>query len=562
MPRTLLKQLPGEALAGAVTAVLLVPQALAYALLAGMPPQAGLFAAMAPAFVYAIFGSSPALSVGPVAVVSLMTASTLGPLAAAGSPAYAQAALVIALLSGMMLAALGLTRLGVLINFLSYPVISGFTMGAAGLIVLSQAPQILGLRLTAAGNALGQAARLLQGLAATSPLTVLIGGASMTLLLLARGPLPRWLTSLGLGGAAALAACRSAPLLVVLAASAAANGFNLAAHGVQLVGHLDAGIPPLQPPDFPLEQWRSLLGPAALIGLVGYVEGISIAQVLGRQHRHEVSANRELLAVGLANIAAALTHAMPVAGSLSRSVVNDAAGARTRMAGLVTAILVTGASLVLGRVLESLPRAVLAAVIMVAVIRLLDWRPLLRLWHYDRSDAASWIITTAGVLLAGAELGFLAGLVLSLLQYIWRTANPHIVEVGRVPHSDLFVEADRHHELDQWPQILLVRIDESLFFGNAAAVQGFVIHKLSSRPAVTDVILICSAVNAIDTSALQMLEDLVDSLALGGVTVHLAEVKGPVMDKLARSSLLERLGRRQLHASTSAAVLSLAAPPI
>ncbi|MDR3415368.1 MAG: sulfate permease [Nevskia sp.] len=550
-----------DLIAGAVTAVLLVPQALAYALLAGLPPEAGLYAAMLPALFYACTGTSPALSVGPVAVVSLMTATSLAPLAAQGSAAYWQDALILALLAGVMLSGLGLLRLGLLTGFLSYPVMSGFAMGAAVLIVLSQLPQILGLRLNAAGDAASQTLHLLQALPQTSITPLAVGALSIAALLLARNALPRWLTAAGLPEPVTATACRTMPLLLVLATSLGAA--HLPLHGsLQLVGRLATGLPRLAPPPLDWNRWRALLGPAALIGLVGYLEGISIAQVLARRHRHEVKANRELAAIGLANLAAAFTQGMPVAGSLSRSVVNDAAGARSRLAGVVAAVLVIASSVVLAPLLETLPRAVLAAIIVVAVLRLLDWRSLLRVWRYDRADGLAWAVTTAGVLAVGAEIGFVAGLAMSLLLYIWRTANPHIVEVGHVPNSNLWVETDRHHDLELWPQLLLVRIDESLFFGNAAAVQTFVMDKLGKRPEVSDVILICSAVNAVDASALQMLEDLCESLGQGGVTVHLAEVKGPLRDRLEHTRLFELLGRQRLHASVATAISALASPPI
>ncbi|MBL6749539.1 MAG: hypothetical protein ISP90_03420 [Nevskia sp.] len=370
-----------DAVAGAVTAVLLIPQALAYALLAGMPPEAGLSAAMAPPLIYAVFGTSPALSVGPVAVVSLMVATTLGPLHAAGSAEYAHDATTLALLSGVMLLALGLLRLGVLVNFLSFPVISGFAMGAALLIILSQLPQMLGLHLAASGGALHQGRQLLEALPSSSAIPLGIAAISIGSLLAARGPLTRWLLALGVPRRFAVTIPSTMPLLLVVAGSAGAIGLRLDGHGVQLVGHLAGGLPALRLPAADWDQCRTLAGPAALIGLVGYLEGISIAQLLARRHRHEVRANRELVAIGLANVVAALTISMPVAGSLSRSVVNDSAGARTRLAGVIAVGFIAVSSLTLTPLLEHLPRAVLAAIIMVAVLRLLDWRGQRQVWR-------------------------------------------------------------------------------------------------------------------------------------------------------------------------------------
>ena len=552
-----------DLIAGAVTGVLLVPQALAYALLAGLPPKVGLYAALLPALVYALLGSSRALSVGPVAVVSLMTASILGPMAAAGSPEYATLALGLALLAGAMMLLLGLFRLGVLVNFLSYPVLSGFTMGAALLILLSQLPTLFGLRYSASGSAVQQLLRFAREIGQVDLVALAFSAVSVAALLLAQRRLPRWLMAAGLPDGVATGIARAMPLLLVAATSLVVALFHLdGPGGLPIVGKIHQGLPTPGWPAISMATWSTLLAPAALLALVGYLESISIAQVLARKRREPIDANRELVAVGLANLLAGLSQAMPVAGSLTRSVVNDAAGARTRMAGVWTALLVALIVLLLAPLLADLPRTVLAAIIIVAVQRLVDIEAFVRVWRYDRADAGAWIVTAVGVLAAGVETGLVAGLVLSLLQYIWRTANPHVVEVGRVPYTELYLEVDRHHELETWPQLLLLRIDESLFFGNAALVADTVARQLAERPEVTDLILICSAVNAIDASAIEMLEELIDSVEKSGVTTHLANLKGPVMDRLARSQLLDKLGPQRLHVSTEAAIVSLASPPI
>jgi SulP family sulfate permease len=253
---------------------------------------------------------------------------------------------------------------------------------------------------------------------------------------------------------------------------------------------------------------------------------------------------------------------MPVAGSFTRSVVNDAAGARTRVAGLLSSLLAIAVTLAFASLLAGLPRAVLAAIIVVAVIRLIDVKAFVRVWRYDRADGCAWAVTALGVLAFGVDTGLVAGIVLSMLFYIWRTANPHLAEVGRVPHSELFLEVDRYHELDTWPQLLLVRVDESLFFGNAAAVQTYIGDRLATRPQVSDVILICSAVNSIDASAIEMLEDLADSLQQAGVILHFSNIKGPVMDRLEDTDFVRRIGRHRLHVSVEAAIWALASPPI
>jgi SulP family sulfate permease len=349
---------------------------------------------------------------------------------------------------------------------------------------------------------------------------------------------------------------------VVLTASFSAGYFHLDEQGVALVGPLAQGFPT---PKFTLptiDELRRLAGPAALIALIGYLESVSIAQILARRNRERIVANRELIGLGLANLAVGIMQGMPVAGSISRSAESDMAGARTRAAGVFASTLVVLVPLLLSGLLAQLPRAVLAAIIISAVLRLLDWHALARTWRYDRADGFAWAATMVGVLVIGVEAGLMAGLALSLLLYVWRTANPHLTEVGRLPYSDTFVDLKRHHEAETWPQIALIRIDESLFFGNASAVETYMLERVADRGEVTDLILIASAVNSVDSSALAMLEDLEETLSRNGMRLHLAEVKGPVLDRLAGTTLLQRLGHGRLHVSAAAAVVSLASPPI
>jgi SulP family sulfate permease len=556
------RRLISDVIAGTVTGVLLVPQALAYALLAGLLPQAGLYAAIAPAIVYAALGTSRALSVGPVAVVSLMTAESVSSVAHGDATVYAFSACVLALFAGCLLLALGLFRLGVMVNFLSSPVLGGFTMGAATLILISQLPQLAGMHLTSSGSVLNQLTAFFSTVREFNSIAAVIAAISIAGLLLAQGPLTGWLATARLPKPAILLLTRSMPLLIVILTSAVAAVWNLGEAGLPLVGKVQQGLPRLTLPSIPSLPWRQLLGPAAVIGLAGYLEGISVARVLARKRRESIDANRELIALGIANIAAAFTQAMPVAGSITRSAVNDAAGARTRFAGLLSGLFAALIVSMFVSMLSDLPRAVLASIIVMAALRLMDFRALIRVWRYDRSDGIAWLITAGGVVVAGVEMGLLTGIVLSLLFLIWRTANPHVVEVGRVPHSALYLEIDRYHEVDTWPQLLLIRVDESLFFGNAAVVQGYIANKVAQRPEVSDVILICSAVNSIDASAIEMLEDLDESLQQAGVTLHLAQINAPVMDRLEGSQLAERLGPGRMHISTDTAIMRLASPPI
>lgn len=549
-----------DGLAGAITAILLVPQSLAYALLAGLPPQAGLYASMLPPILYAVFGTSRTLAVGPVAVAALLVASTLG---ARGVTDPAQAlmqAVILAFEVGILLLALGLLRAGRLINFLSHPVLSGFTTGAALVIVASQLKHLTGIP-GGGGQTPAMLARLIADLDRIQPLTLMVGAGAIGLLWFSAGPLGRLLRRLNLADRAVLVIGKSAPLLVVLLGTALVAGGDWdLRHGVAVVGALDVTLPRLNFGFLGAAQpWQELLPSAALIALIGYVESVSIAKVLAARRRQRIDADQELIALGAANLGAAFTGAMPVAGGFSRTVVNDTAGARTPLAGVITAVLVGLAALYLTPLFTHMPQAVLAAIIVMAVLNLVDVATLRQAWRYDRADAAGWLATFAGVMVLGVEHGLLLGLVLSLLLFVWRSGNPHIARVGRVPGTEHFRNVQRHH-VTTWRGLLLVRVDERLCFANAAAVEDFILRSVAETPDTHHVVLIASAMNAIDLSALEMLQGLIRSLRAQGITLHLAEVKGPVMDRLQRVDLPARLAPGRIFLHTFDAVRALTAP--
>lgn len=495
--------LPGDLTAGLIVTVLLIPQSLAYAMLAGLPPQAGLYASILPLVAYAAFGTSMTLAVGPVAVLSLMTASALQPLAAAGSPEYTALAVQLALLSGVMLLAFGALRLGFIAQFLSQPVVGGFIAGSALLIIYSQARPLI----------------------ANAP-TAAVGVATIVFLVLAR----KWIP--GLAG-------KLAPMAAIVVATATMAVFRL--DGVTVVGSVQGGMPAFHLSLPEAKHISELWLPALLISLVGFVESISVARALRRDER--IAADRELLGLGAANLASAVSGGFPVTGGFARSVVNHAAGARTPLAGTVSALLMAGVLAGLTGWFHYLPHAVLAATIVVAVASLLDWRAFLETWRYDRGDGLAFVATLAGVLALGVEAGVIVGVVLSLALVVWRGSRPHIAVVGRVPGTEHFRNVERHH-VETIPGLLALRVDESLFFGNAAAVEEQVEQLLAATPGTQRLLLIFSAVNRVDATALGVLAELEESLARRGVTLYLAEVKGPVMDRLARSAFGARMKER------------------
>ena len=554
------KHLPGDALAGVIVAALLIPQGMAYALLAGLPPQFGLYASLLPLAVYALLGSSRFVAVGPVAMVSLLVAAGVGELAAPGSPRYLAFATATALVVGAMQIAMGAARLGALTNFLSHPVLSGFSSAAAILIALSQVKHLLGVKLPQSEHLHELLAQLARAVPQTNLPTLMIGGASVLLLLAFQYLLPRLLARWKrLPPTVAQSMSKSGPLFVVIAGTAIVAAFGLGEiGGVNVVGEIPRGLPKFALPALAAPDFMSLIPLALTVSFVGFLESISIAKSLAAKRRQKVESNQELIALGAANLAAGVTGAYPVTGGFSRSVVNFSAGANTGLASLITAALIAVAVLFFTPLFYHLPQAVLAAIIIVAVAGLIDFATPRRLWRYNKADAAALLLTFAAVLAVGIERGILIGAAATIALYLWRTSRPHMAVVGRVVNTEHFRNV-RRHEVQTLPHVLLLRIDENLYFANAKHIEDFVLCAAADRPQLRHLVLICSAINFIDASALETLGDLLTRLRDAGIQLHLAEVKGPVMDRLARTEFLAQLGPEHVFLSTQAAYEKLAA---
>ncbi len=525
--------------AAGIVVVLLIPQSLAYAMLAGLPPEVGLYASVLPLIAYAILGSSRTLSVGPVAVVSLMTASALGEVAAQGSANYVTAAATLALLSGLFLLLLGLLRLGFIGNFLSHTVISGFISASGLLIIVSQSKHLLGIN--AHGDTLPELGQsLLAGLPASNLITALIGGAMIGFLLWSRRSLIKVLQHTGLSAGMAQLLVKAAPMLGVFLSILLVWSMRLDQTGVGIVGHVPAGLPDfrLQLPDWSLLQ--ALAWPAIMISIIGYVESLSVGRTLAARRRQKVDANKELIGLGAANISAGLSSAFPVTGGFSRSIVNFDAGAETQMASVFAACGIALAAAFLTPVFYYLPEAVLGATIIVAVASLIDFTVLRQTWQFSRTDFLALFLTLLLTLLFGVEVGVASGLLASIGLHLYRTSEPHIAEVGLVEGTEHFRNLLRF-DVHTQPGLLSLRIDESLYFANISYIEDHIMSGIQKRPDIKHVVLMCSAVNDIDFSALEALEQLNHTLHLLGVSLHLSEVKGPVMDKLARTGFLEHL---------------------
>ncbi len=539
--------------AGIVT-IMLIPQSLAYALLAGLPPQVGLYASMVPLLLYAIFGTSRALAVGPVAVVSLMTAAAAATIASQGTPEYLGATIALAMVSGLLLLAMGLLRLGFLANFLSHPVISGFITASGIQIAAGQLAPVLGIR--AEGESFVELVKsMVPNLGHVNPHTAVIGFASLAFLFWVRRGLKPLLCRFGLGERAAGILAKVGPVVAIAVTTAAVWGFGLAAHGVKIVGTVPKGLPSLALPPFDGALWTKVLVPALLISIVGYVESISVALTLAAKRRQRVDPDQELIALGMSSVGSAVSGGFPVTGGFARSVVNFEAGAETPAAGAFTAVGIAFATMFLTPLLYFLPNATLAATIIVAVLSLVDLRALKNTWHYSRADGAAMAATILLTLVEGVEAGLLAGVGLSIFLHLYGTSRPHVAVVGQLPGTMSFRNVARHEVVTD-PEILSLRVDASLYFPNARFIEDLINRSVASNPAIRHVILECPAVNTIDASALESLEAVNLRLKDGGISLHLSEVKGPVMDRLKRSHFLGELTGK-VHLTQYDAVYSI-----
>jgi len=526
-------------IAAVIVTIMLVPQSLAYALLAGVPAEVGLYASIMPLVLYTLFGTSRTLSVGPVAVASLMTASSIGSLGLETQEQYLQAAITLAMLSGLFLLLLGILRFGFLANFLSHPVVSGFITASGIIIALSQMSHILGID-GGGDNLPDLLTSMVTGSSDISTSTITVGIFVLVFLTTARLWLKKGLNKLGTPDFLAGVITKSAPVVAVIITIVWAAIAGLEEYGVALVGAIPSGLPIPGLPVFDILLIKALTIPAMLISIIGYVESISVGKTLAAKRRQKINQNQELIGLGAANIASAVSGAFPVTGGFSRSVVNFDAGARTPAAGLMTAIGIAIATLTLTEYLALLPKATLAATIIVAVLGLVDFSILKKTWNYSRNDFIAVVATIVATLLVGVEIGVSVGVVASLILHLYKSSRPHIAEVGEIKGTKHFRNVKRH-KVETSPSILSLRVDESLYFANASFLEDEIFRNLSERRHLRHIILMCTAVNEIDISALEVLESINTILTEQKIGFHLSEVKGPVMDHLENTHFLQTL---------------------
>jgi len=550
-------QLNGDLIAGIIVAVVLVPQSMAYGMLAGLPPEVALYSSALPLILYAAFGSSRTLAVGPVGLMSLMTGATIIELDISNVNEMVSAAHTLALLIGIILLLMRAAKLGSIINFLSHPVISGFVSASAIIIALSQMKHIFGLDISRGLPAYETLFRVLTQLPHGNQTTGIIGISSLVLLWWFKTPLANTLKRRNVNDGTVQFISKSGPLIAVATGTFFVYYLSLdTQHDVSIIGHIPPGLPHFILPSLDYGLIKRLLPYALLIALIGYLESVSIAKSMASQKRQKIDSNKELIGLGAANVASAFSGGYPVAGGFGRSMVNFSAGANSPFASIITACLVGLTLAFLTPLFFFLPKAVLGAIIVLAVLPLIDTHTLKHAWNYDRTDAFSMLITFFTVLAIDVESGILAGIVMSIGLYLHRSSQPHIAIVGQVGDTEHYRNIDRH-TVKTDKEVLAMRVDENLYFANTNYLEDTIMRLVADNKSINHVVLICSSISFIDTSALESLDDILYRLEKANIQLHLAEIKGPVMDKLRDTAFLKKIGEENIFLSTHQAMGSL-----
>ncbi len=546
-----------DLMAGIIVAIMLIPQAMAYALLAGLPAEYGLYASILPLFLYSLLGSSRSLAVGPVAIASLMVSTTISQVAEQGSSDYLNAAINLSLLVGVILLFLRSLRLGAIVNFISHSVLSGFTSAAAIIIAISQLKHVLGLELPRESRIDLSLSNLFSSLNDTNLTALMLALGAFFLLWYSKTKLCCQLKRLNLPEWFVEPICKAGPMFAVLFGAIAVWQFNLDGQAaVATVGLIPEGLPSLQGFHIDLELWKQLFTPALLIALIGFIESVSVGTALASKRQERIDPNKELIALGVANLGSAFSGTYPVAGGFGRSMVNHSAGAQTTIASMISAVLVAVTVAFFTPLFYYLPKAALGAIIIMAVLPLINLAAFKECWRFNKADALTLAATFILVLFMGVELGILSGIAISIALLLYRSSQPHIAIVGRVGNSEHFRNIARH-DVETDASTLALRVDESLYFANTRFVEEFILGQCAANPEIKHVILICTAVNFIDASALETLEQLIVNLRDEGVVLHLSEVKGPVMDQLNSTRFVEQM-TGQIFFTTDQAMKELA----
>lgn len=535
-------QFKGDLAAGLTVGVMLIPQGMAYAMLAGLPPIYGLYASIFPLIIYSIFGTIRQLAVGPVAMDSLLVAAGVGALATAGSAEYISLAILLALIVGIMLFVMGIFRLGFLVNFLSRPVISGFTSAAALIIASSQLKHLFGLNIGRTSFLHETIIAIVREIENTNLITLAIGLSGIVIIKLIKKYKP----------------ALPSQLFVVILGVLAVWGLGLHEQGVKIVKDVPQGLPAFGIPDINMESISALLPIAVTITLIAFMEAISVGKAIQAKHKNfEIDPNKELIALGLANIVGSFFKSFNVTGGFSRSAVNDEAGAKTGIAGVITAALIVLTLLFLTPLFYYLPQAVLASIIMVAVLGLINIRMVKYLWLTDKADLGMLVATFFGTLFLGMQWGVLVGIGLSLLVLLIKTARPHYAVLGKIPNEPHYKNVNRFPELETSDDTLIIRFDAGLYFANIEYFKKVIKEQIVKKgDTLKAFFLDADSINNIDSSAVYALEEIVDECRNRGIKFYIIAVKGPVRDVLNKTKLMEKIGPNYFFLKTQHAINS------
>lgn len=539
LPNYTKEQFKGDLPAGLTAGILLIPQSIAFAMIAGVPTIYGLYASTIPMFLYAIFGTSRQLSVGPVSIVSLMTFTGIAALATPQTMDFVTLTIVLALLVGVIQLLLGVFRLGFLVNFLSHPVVSGFTSASAIIIGLGQLKHLLGINIVRNESVFHIILESIQQFGHVNWIAFGIGFSGILLIII----LKRINKSI------------PSPLVAVIYGILLVWAFGWAEQ-VKIVGEVPGGLPAFVLPDLTMENLRALLPVALAISIVSFTESIAVAKAMQARHKdYQVSPNQELIALGVTNIGGSLFQSFPTTGGFSRTAVNDQAGAKTQMASIITATLIVVTLLFLTPLFYFLPKSIVAAVIMVAVYGLIDYKEAVHLWHTDRGDFVMLMVTFLGTLFIGVEEGIAIGVILSLALMIYRTTRPHLAVLGRIPDTNFYKNINRFDHLEERPDLLIVRFDAQLYFANISYFKETVEQLAEKKgPSLRAIIVNSESINRIDSSGMHMLEDLHREFAAKGVEIYFTNVIGPVRDMMTRAEVMKKFGEQHFFMNVPDAV--------
>ncbi|MFC4097539.1 SulP family inorganic anion transporter [Euzebyella saccharophila] len=535
------KWLGKDMIAGLTVGIILIPQGMAYAMIAGLPPVYGLYASLVPVVVYAILGTSRQMAVGPVAMDSLLVAAALAPFVTSGGENYVVMALLLAFMVGAIQIVLGFLRMGFLVNFLSKPVISGFTSAAAIIIIFSQLKHLLGTSVERSGLFHEMLYNAMVKIPETNLLDLTIGIAGIMAIVLFKRWRPRF----------------PGVLVVVIVAILFVYAMGLQSYGVKIVGLIPTGLPHFQLPQFDVPSIIKLAPIALTLALIGYLEAISIGKSLEEKNGEEtVDPNQELIAIGSSNLLGSLFQSYPVTGSFSRSAINGSVGAKTTLSLLFSSLMIVITLLFLTPLFYYLPNAVLASIIMVSVVGLVDVEYPKSLWAYRKDELAILILTFLATLFIGITQGILLGVLLSLLLMVYKSSKPHFAVLGKIEGSDYYKNIDRFGEdIDVRNDLLVVRFDSQLYFGNKNYFKKLLYKYIAAKgEGLKGIILNAEAINYIDSSAAQMLIRIIEDLHDKNLQFYIAGAIGPTRDIIFSSGLIDVLSKKHLFVQTKEAV--------